>query len=143
MSRIALALHIKTQLCQDIKTRGGIQAFRGSQGTSSQDLAYLLDKRITLYRKRGSKTRDKSTNLVKSWYKKNKDQYDLICQQFKVERFCPNSPNPRSTSKTTKRTASLCHHPRKAVNHHHHPHHHRRAVNHLHLFDKQKHELLP
>jgi hypothetical protein len=105
MSRIALALHTKTQLCQDIETVVGIQAFRGSQGTSSQDLAYLLDKRIVLYGKRESKTRDKSTNLVKSWYKQTKDQYDLICQQFKVERS--NSPNPRSTSKTTKRTASL------------------------------------
>jgi hypothetical protein len=80
MSRIALALHIKTQLCQDTETGGGIQAFGGSQGTSSQDLAYLLDKRTALYGKRGSKTRDKSKNLVKSWYKKTKDQYDLICQ---------------------------------------------------------------
>jgi hypothetical protein len=48
MSTIALALHIKTQLCQDIETGEGIQAFRGSQGTSSQDLAYILDKRTAL-----------------------------------------------------------------------------------------------
>jgi hypothetical protein len=100
-TRSALPLHIKIQICTDIETAGGLRFFQGSQGTSSQDIAYLLDRRKTLYGNRGSTIRAKCTTLVKNWYKKNQEQYGALCQQYGVATFCPGSPNPRSASKRT------------------------------------------
>jgi hypothetical protein len=100
-TRSGLPLHIKIQICTDIETAGGLRFFQGAQGTSSQDIAYLLDRRKTLYGSRGSAVRAKCTTLVKNWYKKNEEQYGAICQQYGVAKFCPGSPNPVSKSKRT------------------------------------------